>query len=171
MAVECTFSKAGIPCPLCSIMGIPDYKWNDLFFFTENLRRQHDLYLLDEHNSLVCSMQDNHLAPALFKCEFEHMQNWFYASTQGRITRFLVHSFSVFIVSPSSLANSSWLAWANSRATHNITVQGYHLLATTSTDTSLLLYFIALGTESHIHPLVLQVVMECMLVIIMSTST
>ncbi|KAJ7836576.1 hypothetical protein B0H14DRAFT_2589641 [Mycena olivaceomarginata] len=137
MAIECTFSEAGIPCPPCSIMGILDCDWNDPFFFMENLRRQRDLYLLDERDSLVRSVQDNRLAPALFEREFERVQNWFYAGAQGAITRFLL----------------------NSRATRDIAVRGYHSLAAASTDTSLLLCFIAL------------VVMERVLAIIMSTST
>ncbi|KAF7358326.1 hypothetical protein MVEN_00882100 [Mycena venus] len=146
MGVDCAFTEAGIPCPPCSVLGIPDCDWADPFWFIENLQRCRDLYLLDERDGLVKSVKDNRLAPSLFDREFDRAQSWFYSGAQGAISRFLI----------------------NSRATRDIAVRGFHSLAAASTDTSLLLRFLSLGTESHVHPLVLQVVAERVQAIITS---
>ncbi|KAJ7501960.1 hypothetical protein B0H11DRAFT_1991715 [Mycena galericulata] len=136
MGIECSFSEAGIPCPPCSVLGIPDCDWADPFWLMENLRRCRDLYLRDERDELVQSVKDNRLPASLFDREFNRAQRWFYSGAQGAITRFLL----------------------NSRATRDIGVRGYQALAASTTDTSTLLRFIALGVETHVHPLVLQVV-------------
>ncbi|KAJ7366432.1 hypothetical protein DFH08DRAFT_797414 [Mycena albidolilacea] len=138
MAVECTFTEAGIPCPPCSILGIPDCDWVDPFWFIENLQCCQDLYLLDKCNELVKSVKDNRLASSLFQREFERVQSWFYSGTQGAMSQFLI----------------------NSHATCNIAVRGYQSLAAASTDPTLLLCFLSLGAETQVHPLVLQVVAE-----------
>ncbi|KAJ7309350.1 hypothetical protein DFH08DRAFT_823522 [Mycena albidolilacea] len=149
MAVECTFTEAGIPCPPCSVLGIPDCDWADPFWFIENLQRCRDLYLLDERNELVKSVKDNRLAPSLFEREFERVQSWFYSGAQGAMSRFLI----------------------NSHATRNIAVQGYQSLASASTDPTLLLRFLSLGAETQVHPLVLQVVAERVQSLFFSSST
>ncbi|KAJ7853848.1 hypothetical protein B0H14DRAFT_2757736 [Mycena olivaceomarginata] len=138
MGVNCSFSEAGIPCPPCAVLGIPDCDWSDPFWLMENLQRCRDLYLLDERDALVKSVQDNRLAPSLFDREFERVQAWFYSGAQGAISRFLI----------------------NSHATHGLALRGYCSLAAASTDPSLLLRFLSLGTEAHIHPSVLEVVTE-----------
>ncbi|KAJ7800052.1 hypothetical protein B0H14DRAFT_2901302 [Mycena olivaceomarginata] len=138
MGVNCSFSEAGIPCPPCTVLGIPDCDWSDPFWLMENLQRCRDIYLLDEQDTLVKSVQDNRLAPSLFEREFERVQAWFYSGAQGAISRFLI----------------------NSHATHGLALRGYRSLAAASTDPSLLLRFLSLGTEAHIHPSVLEVVTE-----------
>ncbi|KAJ6525812.1 hypothetical protein DFH09DRAFT_1095524 [Mycena vulgaris] len=138
MGVGCSFSEAGIPCPPCSVLGIPDCDWANPFWFLENLQRCRDLYLLDERDSLVKSVNDNRLPPSLFEREFERAQSWFYSGAQGAITRFMV----------------------NSRATRDIAVRGFRSLAASSSDPSMLLRFLSLGVETRVHPLVLQVVTE-----------
>jgi hypothetical protein len=60
------FTEAGIPCPPCSVLGIPNCDWTDPFWFMENLQRCRDLYLLDEREELVKSVKENRLAPSLF---------------------------------------------------------------------------------------------------------
>ncbi|KAJ7176297.1 hypothetical protein C8R43DRAFT_1197922 [Mycena crocata] len=52
LCVPCQFSEAGVPCPPCSVLGIPDCDWANPFWFIENLQRCRDLYLLDERTSL-----------------------------------------------------------------------------------------------------------------------
>ncbi|KAJ7159277.1 hypothetical protein C8R43DRAFT_994315 [Mycena crocata] len=138
MGVACSFSEAGIPCPPCAVLGIPDCDWANPFWFAENLQRCRDLYLLDERETLVKSVKENRLPPSLFEREYERAQNWFYSGAQGAITRFLV----------------------NSRATRDTAVRGYQALAAASTDPSVLLRFLSLGVETQVHPTVLQVVTE-----------
>ncbi|KAJ6592546.1 hypothetical protein B0H19DRAFT_1245409 [Mycena capillaripes] len=136
MGITCSFSEAGIPCPPCAVMGIPDCDWADPFWFVENLQRCRDLYLLDERDALVKSVNDNYLAPSLFDREFERVQAWFYSGAQGAVSRFLV----------------------NTHATRDLAFRGYQSLAAAATDPSLLLRFLALGVEAHIHPVVLETV-------------
>ncbi|KAJ7165431.1 hypothetical protein C8R43DRAFT_1122154 [Mycena crocata] len=138
LCVPCQFSEAGVPCPPCSVLGIPDCDWANPFWFIENLQRCRDLYLLDERTSLVKSVKDNRLPPSLFEREFERAQNWFYSGAQGAISRFLI----------------------NTRATRDVAVRGYQSLAAASTDPSVLLRFLALGVDTRVHPAVLGVVAE-----------
>ncbi|KAJ6536516.1 hypothetical protein DFH09DRAFT_1324547 [Mycena vulgaris] len=136
MGIECTFSEAGIPCPPCSVLSIPDCRWAGPFWFIENLQRCRDLYLLDERDELVKAVRDNRLAPSLFEREFERVQDWFYSGAQGAIARFYP-------------------------AYHrDIAIWGYHSIAAASNDPTLLLRFLALGMESRVHPLVLHVVAD-----------
>ncbi|KAJ7508859.1 hypothetical protein B0H11DRAFT_1901644 [Mycena galericulata] len=136
MCVPCSFSEAGIPCPPCSVLGIPDCDWADPFWFIENLRRCRDLYLHDERDDLVKAVRDNRLAPSMFDREFERVQAWFYSGAQGAISRYL----------------------ANTHATRDVAIRGYQALAAASSDPAVLLRFLALGVETRVHPLVLQVV-------------
>ncbi|KAJ7442986.1 hypothetical protein FB451DRAFT_1296469 [Mycena latifolia] len=149
MGVDCSFSEAGIPCPPCSVLGIPDCNWADPFWFIENLQRCRNLFLLDERDALVKSVNDNHLSPSLFDREFKRAQSWFYSGAQGAISRFML----------------------NSRATRDIAVHGYHSLAAASSDPSVLLRFLSLGVETRIHLLVLQVVTERLQLIFQSMSS
>ncbi|KAF8190676.1 hypothetical protein K438DRAFT_1763125 [Mycena galopus ATCC 62051] len=137
-AINCSFMEAGIPCPPCAVLRIPDCTWSDPFWFIENLQRSRDQYLLDERDALVKSVQEGRLAPSLFEREFERAQGWFYSGAQGAISRFLL----------------------NSQATRDTAVRGYHALAAASTDPATLLRFLSLGSDTGIHPLVLQVVAE-----------
>ncbi|KAJ6566348.1 hypothetical protein B0H19DRAFT_1232580 [Mycena capillaripes] len=107
-------------------------------FGSWNLQHCRDLYLLDEREELMKSVKDGRLAPLVFDREFERAQAWFYSSAQGAISRFMV----------------------NTHATRDIAIRGYHSLAAAATDPSTLLRFLSLGTETHVHPLVLQVVAE-----------
>jgi hypothetical protein len=66
MGVECSFTEAGVPCPPCSVLGIPDCNWSDPFWFVENLRGCRDSYLIGERDALVKSVKDNLLPPSLF---------------------------------------------------------------------------------------------------------
>ncbi|KAJ6613990.1 hypothetical protein B0H10DRAFT_2221715 [Mycena sp. CBHHK59/15] len=75
MGIMCAFSEAGIPCPPCSVLGIPDCDWADPFWFIENLQRCRNLYLLNERDDLVKAVKDNRLAPSLFDREFERVQS------------------------------------------------------------------------------------------------
>ncbi|KAJ6626050.1 hypothetical protein B0H10DRAFT_1942193 [Mycena sp. CBHHK59/15] len=120
-------------CSNCAEMGVAYPFW-----FMENLQRQRDLFLLDERDALVKSVNDNRLSPSLFAREFDRAQSWFYCGAQGAICRFMI----------------------NTRATQHIAVRGYQALAASSTDPAPLLCFISLGVKSHVHPLVLQVVAE-----------
>ncbi|KAJ6553131.1 hypothetical protein B0H19DRAFT_1295757, partial [Mycena capillaripes] len=137
-AIDCSFTEAGIPCSPCAILGMPDCRWSDPHWFMEHLRRKRDHYLLEERDALVMSVRENRLAPSLFQREFERAQSWFYSGAQGAISRFLV----------------------NSHATHDIAVRGYHALAAASTDPATLLRFLSLGSETGIHPIILQLVAE-----------
>ncbi|KAJ7664840.1 hypothetical protein B0H17DRAFT_1143519 [Mycena rosella] len=136
MGVDCTFSEAGIPCPPCAVLGIPNCDWTDPFWLMENLRRCRDLYLRDERDELVQSVKDNRLPASLFDREFERAERWFYSGAQGAITRFLLNSY----------------------ATRDLALHGYRALAASSTDASTLLRFLALGVETHVHPVILQAV-------------
>ncbi|KAJ7140795.1 hypothetical protein C8R44DRAFT_726513 [Mycena epipterygia] len=138
MGVSCSFTEAGIPCPPCSVLGIPDCRWADPYWFAESLRTCRDAYLNDERDELVKSVQESHLSPSLFEREFERAQCWFYSGAQGAISRFML----------------------NSRATHEIAVRGYNALAASSSDPSTLLQFLTLGFKTQIHPIVLQVVTD-----------
>ncbi|KAJ7651864.1 hypothetical protein B0H17DRAFT_1215119 [Mycena rosella] len=149
MGVACSFSKAGIPCPPCSVLGIPDCDWADPFWFMENLQRRRDLFLFDECDALVKAVNDNRLSPALFEREFKRAQAWFYSGAQGAISRFMLNTW----------------------ATRDIAVCGYQALAASSSDPSHLLRFLALGVETHIHPLILQVVAERLQVFFQSVSS
>ncbi|KAJ7121183.1 hypothetical protein C8R44DRAFT_877479 [Mycena epipterygia] len=137
MGVTCSFTEAGVPCPPCSVLGIPDCHWSDPYWFVENLRTCRDAYLSDERDELVKSVQESRLSPSLFDREFERAQNWFYCGAQGAISRFVV----------------------NSQATHDTAIRGYHALAASSSP-SVLLRFLTLGVETQVHPLVLQVVAD-----------
>ncbi|KAJ7821888.1 hypothetical protein B0H14DRAFT_3471185 [Mycena olivaceomarginata] len=153
MGVNCSFSEAGIPCPPCAVLGIPDCDWSDPFWLMENLQRCRDLYFLDERDTLVKSVQDNRLAPSLFG-----------NSSESRLGSTVV---------PKALSPISWYVpisspcspgllrlQINSHATHGLALRGYRSLAAASTDPSLLLRFLSLGAEAHIHPSVLEVVTE-----------
>ncbi|KAJ7333496.1 hypothetical protein DFH08DRAFT_966314 [Mycena albidolilacea] len=136
LAIDCSFVEAGIPCPPCAILGIPDCDWTNPYWFAQNLRHCRDAYIRHERDSLVTAVREDHLAPSLFEREFERVQVWFYASAQGAITRFLL----------------------NARATRDLAVRGYGALANASTDVAHLLRFLAIATESRMHPLTLQIV-------------
>ncbi|KAJ7113787.1 hypothetical protein C8R44DRAFT_881375 [Mycena epipterygia] len=149
MAVDCSFSEAGIPCPPCAVLGIPDCDWADPFWLMENLQQCRDLYLRDERDALVKSVNENRLSPSLFDREFDRVQRWFYSGAQGAISRFII----------------------NSRATRDIAIRGYQSLAASSTDVNVLSRVLALGAETRIHPLVLQVVAERIHALIISSMS
>ncbi|KAJ6572483.1 hypothetical protein DFH09DRAFT_1362442 [Mycena vulgaris] len=138
MAVPCSFTEMGIPCPPCAVLGVPECDWSDPFFFMENLRRCRDLYLRDECNELLDSVKSNTLPTSLFEHEFARSQQWFYDGAQGAITRFLLNSY----------------------ATRDVALHGYQALAASSSSIPTLLRFIALGVETRVHPSILQVVGE-----------
>ncbi|KAJ7448070.1 hypothetical protein B0H11DRAFT_2081777 [Mycena galericulata] len=132
--ISCSYYEAGVPCPPCTILGIPECDWADPFWVLEHLCRSRDSYFCTERDALVKSVKENRLPVSLFNHEFGIRMSWFYASAQGAINRYML----------------------NSRATRDIGLRGYRALA--SADTPMLLRFIALGVETHIHPLILQVV-------------
>ncbi|KAJ7934267.1 hypothetical protein B0H13DRAFT_1855439 [Mycena leptocephala] len=155
LAVDCDFSEAGIPCPPCAILGIPDCNYADPYFFVANLAHRRDMYLHDERTVLCAAVRDNYLAPSQFgtspclpvfphsadlllEREYERASAWFYSAAQGAITRFLV----------------------NCHATGGLALRGYQCLAESSTDAALLSRFLTLGHDAHIHPSVLQVVAD-----------
>ncbi|KAJ7140330.1 hypothetical protein C8R43DRAFT_1109632, partial [Mycena crocata] len=138
LGVSCSFTEAGIPCPPCMVLGIPDCHWADPYWFVENLRTCRDAYLFGERDDLVKAVQEDRLSPSLFEREFERAQSWFYSGAQGAITRFVI----------------------NSRATRDTAVRGYHSLAAASSDPSTLLRFLTLGVETRVHPSVLGVVAD-----------
>ncbi|KAJ7738034.1 hypothetical protein DFH07DRAFT_966186 [Mycena maculata] len=138
MAIECSFTEAGIPCPSCAVLGIPDCDWVDPFLLMENLQSCRNRYLRDERDILVKAVEENRLSPSLFEREFNRVQDWFYSGAQGTISRFMI----------------------NSRATCDLAIRGYRSLAASSVDISMLSRVLSLGAETQIHPLVLQVIAE-----------
>ncbi|KAJ7429208.1 hypothetical protein B0H11DRAFT_1945619 [Mycena galericulata] len=136
MGIPCSYYEAGVPCPPCTILGIPECDWADPFWVLEHLRCSRDSYFCTERDALVKSVKENRLPVSLFDHEFGIRMSWFYTSAQGAINRFLL----------------------NSQATRDIGLRGYRALAASTTDASMLLRFITLGVETNIHPLVLQVV-------------
>ncbi|KAJ7449205.1 hypothetical protein FB451DRAFT_1187303 [Mycena latifolia] len=144
LAIDCDFSEAGIPCPPCAVLGIPDCNYADPYFFVSNLANRRDAYLHDEHAVLCAAVCDNHLAASQFGMslcllrEYERASAWFYSAAQGAITRFLV----------------------NCHATGGLAFRGYQRLAESSTDTGLLSRFLVFGHDARIHPSVLQAVAD-----------
>ncbi|KAF7372229.1 hypothetical protein MVEN_00082400 [Mycena venus] len=138
LAIECVFKEAGIPCPPCAILGVPDCEHADPHAFVAGLAHQRDVYLHHERSILCATVRDNHLAPSLFEREYERACAWFYAAARGAITRFCV----------------------NMHATGGVALCGYELLAASSTDAGLLSWFLALGHDACIHPSVLQTVAD-----------
>jgi len=136
--ITCSYYEAGVPCPPCSILGIPECDWADPDWVLENLRRSRDAYFRDERDALIKSVKEDRLPVGLFEREFDRVQAWFYSGAQGAIDRYLL----------------------NSRATRDMGLRGYKALSASSSDASTLLRFIALGVETRIHPVVLQVVTE-----------
>ncbi|KAJ7816101.1 hypothetical protein B0H13DRAFT_435624 [Mycena leptocephala] len=138
LAIECEFSESGIPCAPCAVLAVPDCDFSDPYFLVANLAHRRDLYLHEERASLYAAAQNNQISPAQFEREYERSMNWFYAAAQGAITRFLI----------------------NSRATASLALRGYRMLAESSVDAGLLSRFLTIAHESHMHPLVLQVVAD-----------
>ncbi|KAJ7476354.1 hypothetical protein B0H11DRAFT_2235107 [Mycena galericulata] len=136
--IPCSYYEAGVPCPPCTILGIPECDWADPFWVLEHLRRSRDSYFCTERDALVKSVKENRLPVSLFEYEFGTRMSWFYSSAQGAINRYLL----------------------NSRATRDIGLRGYKALAASTFDTSTLLRFITLGVETHVHPRVLQAITE-----------
>ncbi|KAJ7494313.1 hypothetical protein B0H11DRAFT_2227735 [Mycena galericulata] len=137
--ISCSYYEAGVPCPPCTILGIPECDWADPFWVLEHLCRSCDSYFCTERDALVKSVKENRLPVSLFEHKFGTRMAWFYASAQGAINRFVL----------------------NSRATRDIGMRGYKALAASTTDVPMLLRFVALGVETNVHPLVLQVVGQC----------
>ncbi|KAJ7479653.1 hypothetical protein FB451DRAFT_1171753 [Mycena latifolia] len=144
LAIDCDFSEAGIPCPPCAVLGIPDCNYADPYFFVSNLANRRDAYLHDERAVLCAAVRDNHLAASQFGMslcllrEYERASTWFYSAAQGAITRFLV----------------------NCHATGGLAFRGYQRLAESSTDAGLLSRFLVFGHDARIHPSVLQAVVD-----------
>ncbi|KAJ7739441.1 hypothetical protein DFH07DRAFT_943930 [Mycena maculata] len=136
--ITCSYYEAGVPCPPCSVLGIPECDWADPFWVLENFRRSRDSYFCDERDALVKSVKENRLPVSLFEREFEIRMSWFYSGAQGAINRYLL----------------------NSRATRDVGLRGYKALAASTSDASTLLRFITLGVETRVHPCVLQVITE-----------
>ncbi|KAJ7440171.1 hypothetical protein FB451DRAFT_1300868, partial [Mycena latifolia] len=94
MAIDCEFFEAGVPCPPCVVLGIPDCQFADPHDFMLNLRHRRDAHFLHEREVLCAAVRDNQLAPSLFEREYEHACSWFYSAAQGAISRFLINCHS-----------------------------------------------------------------------------
>ncbi|KAJ7654209.1 hypothetical protein B0H17DRAFT_1146880 [Mycena rosella] len=126
MAQCCTFIEAGRACATCITLGVPDCSRADSYAFVDFLRIQRDTHLRLEAQNLAVLVKDNHLAPSLFARKFERVEKWFYSGAQGAITQFQI----------------------NSSATHNLAIDAFCSLTSSSTDPSMLLRVLALGTKS-----------------------
>ncbi|KAJ7707350.1 hypothetical protein B0H17DRAFT_1191865 [Mycena rosella] len=94
MAIDCEFYEAGVPCPPCAVLGIPDCAFADPYDFMFNLANRRDAHLIRERDILCAAIRDNHLTPFQFEHEYEHTSAWFYSAAQGTISRFLINSHS-----------------------------------------------------------------------------
>ncbi|KAJ7723020.1 hypothetical protein DFH07DRAFT_971743 [Mycena maculata] len=65
MAIEYSFSEAGIPCPSCAVLGIPDCDWGRPVL---------------AHGEPAISVNST------------AVQDWFYSGAQGTISRFMINS-------------------------------------------------------------------------------
>ncbi|KAJ6521381.1 hypothetical protein DFH09DRAFT_1097828 [Mycena vulgaris] len=156
MAIDCEFYEAGVPCPPCAVLSIPDCTFADPYDFMFNLANRRDAHLIRERDVLWAAVRDNHLAPSQFSTffpplipysanlfperEYEHASAWFYSAAQGAISRFLL----------------------NSHASAKLVFHGYQALAVSSTDPSFLSHFLAFGSDAHIHPTVLRLTADCL---------
>ncbi|KAJ7447836.1 hypothetical protein FB451DRAFT_1558567 [Mycena latifolia] len=138
MAIDCEFFEAGVPCPPCVVLGIPDCQFADPHDFMLNLRHRRDAHFLHEREVLCAAVRDNQLAPSLFEREYEHACSWFYSAAQGAISRFLI----------------------NCHSTGQLAFRGYQALAASSTDASMLSRFLSFGHDARIHPSVLRAVVD-----------
>ncbi|KAJ7215469.1 hypothetical protein GGX14DRAFT_562681 [Mycena pura] len=143
---ECQYSEAGIPCPPCVVLGVPDCEFADPDFFLQNLRHARDAYLHGERVALSKAVQNNQLASSRFAREYGRAEAWFYSCAQGAINRFRI----------------------NKRATQDVALRGYASLAAACTDPGLLARFITFGYETHIHPIVLHAVADRLLFVFTS---
>ncbi|KAJ7725160.1 hypothetical protein B0H16DRAFT_1471945 [Mycena metata] len=133
MDISCQFWEAGIPCPTCTILGIPDCANASAARFIDVLVRARDRYMLHERDILSALVRDGLMTPTKFEREYADTEHNYYAVVQGALSRFSI----------------------NSSATKNLAFQGYRDLANSSQDAALLSRFITLGTEAHIHPSIL----------------
>ncbi|KAJ6628092.1 hypothetical protein B0H10DRAFT_2428963 [Mycena sp. CBHHK59/15] len=141
LAIDCEFLEAGVPCPPCAVLGIPDCQFADPYDFMMNLRNRRNAHFLHEREVLCAAVCDNKLAPSVFEREYEHASAWFYSAAQGL------------------LADS---------CTGRLAFRGYQALAASSTDASLLSRFLAFGHDAHIHPSVLRAVVDRLQVLFLS---
>ncbi|KAJ7134179.1 hypothetical protein C8R44DRAFT_729667 [Mycena epipterygia] len=138
MAIDCEFSEAGVPCPPCAILGIPDCQFADSYHFMDNLRHHRDTHFCRERDVLCTAVCDNQLAPSSFEREYENACAWFYSAAQGAISRFLI----------------------NCHSTNGLVYRGYQVLAASFSDAGLLSRFLAFGNDVCIHPSVLRIVVD-----------
>ncbi|KAF8216909.1 hypothetical protein K438DRAFT_1925898 [Mycena galopus ATCC 62051] len=101
--LECDFTEAGIPCPCCVVLGVPNCDFIDPDFFLHNLADRRDQHFHDECWALCAFVRENCLLPCLFECEYERSCEWFYSVAHGAITRYLY----------------------NCKASHEMAVRGY----------------------------------------------
>ncbi|KAJ7466667.1 hypothetical protein B0H11DRAFT_2284599 [Mycena galericulata] len=146
LAIDCEFYEAGVPCPPCAVLGIPDCQFADPYDFMLNLRNRRDAHFCRERDTLCAAVRDNQLAPSLFEREYEHATAWFYSAAQGAISRFLI----------------------NCHSTNGLAFRGYQALAESSTDASLLSRFLAFAHDAQIHPSVLRAVADRLRVLFLS---
>ncbi|KAJ6556683.1 hypothetical protein B0H10DRAFT_2201549 [Mycena sp. CBHHK59/15] len=146
LAIDCEFFEAGVPCPPCAVLGIPNCQFADPYDFMMNLRNRRDAHFLHEREVLCAAVRDNKLAPSVFEREYEHASAWFYSAAQGAISRFLI----------------------NCHSTGRLAFRGYQALAASSTDASLLSRFLAFGHDARIHPSVLRAVADRLQVLFLS---
>ncbi|KAJ7238839.1 hypothetical protein B0H12DRAFT_1136882 [Mycena haematopus] len=138
LAIDCQFSEAGVPCPACAILGVPDCDFAHPRFLLANLVYQRDNHLHHERSILCTAVRNNQLSPSCFEREYEHAAAWFYSAAQGAIDRFLV----------------------NCNATAGLALRGYQQLAACCFDAGLLSRFLAFAHDAHLHPDVLRAVVD-----------
>ncbi|KAJ7025499.1 hypothetical protein C8F04DRAFT_1191392 [Mycena alexandri] len=136
MEIDCQFWEAGIPCPSCAILGIPDCSNASPQRFIDTLVYCRDQHFYKERQILSALVRDDMMTPAKFEREYAETAKSYYAVIQGALSRFAI----------------------NSAATAGLAQQGYQDLAASSNDASLLSRFLTLGTEAHIHPSILRAV-------------
>ncbi|KAF7376933.1 hypothetical protein MSAN_00111100 [Mycena sanguinolenta] len=83
--------QAGIPCPPCAVLGIPDCRFADPDDFLYHLKRRRDAVFRDERTALVNAVHDNHLPASLFAWEYGRATAHFYSAAQGAIDRFIIN--------------------------------------------------------------------------------
>ncbi|KAJ7782931.1 hypothetical protein B0H16DRAFT_1709762 [Mycena metata] len=136
MDISCQFWEAGIPCPSCAILGIPDCANASPSRFINVLVRARDQHMLREHDMLATLVRDGHMTPTKFEREYAETEHHYYSVVQGALSCFAI----------------------NSSATKSLVFQRYRDLANSSNDAALLARFVTLGTEAHIHPSILRTV-------------
>ncbi|KAJ6540940.1 hypothetical protein B0H10DRAFT_2245124 [Mycena sp. CBHHK59/15] len=133
LAIDSEFFEAGVPCPPCAVLGIPDCQFADPYDFMMNLRNRRDAHFLHEPRSSVLLFATTNLP----------------LPSSNASTNMLPHG--------STPRHKALLA---DSCTGRLAFRGYQALAASSTDASLFSRFLAFGHDARIHPSVLRAVAD-----------